>query len=286
MPEADSVRIRRFTQDDIAFGMQLKTLAGWNQLPEDWERFIAWEPGGCFLASYGDEPAGTAICISYEDRFGWIGMVLVHPDMRRRGIGRALLMACVEYLETVGVAAVKLDATPMGKQLYDTIGFHDEYILERHTVIAEPQEGSNHIIRATPEQMPGICELDLAAFGADRSRVLHSLQDSPQTIGFVAMQGATPSGYVFVRPGTHAHYVGPWVACDPDTAEALLRRVMNQYAGQALCVDISLANTHTSTMVARHGLEKQRHLIRMYRGTNTHPGDTGLVYGVAGPEIG
>ena len=40
MPEADSVRIRRFTQDDVAFGMQLKTLAGWNQLPEDWERSL------------------------------------------------------------------------------------------------------------------------------------------------------------------------------------------------------------------------------------------------------
>ena len=42
MPEAASVRIRRFTQDDVAFGMQLKTLAGWNQLPEDWERFKSY----------------------------------------------------------------------------------------------------------------------------------------------------------------------------------------------------------------------------------------------------
>ena len=40
---ASSVTIRTFTREDIPFGMELKNLAGWNQLPDDWERFVAWE---------------------------------------------------------------------------------------------------------------------------------------------------------------------------------------------------------------------------------------------------
>jgi hypothetical protein len=42
------------------------------------------------------------------------------------------------YLEQKGVAAVKLDATPTGKQLYQTIGFADEYSLERRQGMGEP----------------------------------------------------------------------------------------------------------------------------------------------------
>ncbi len=286
MQPDSGLHIRRFTTEDIDFGMQMKTLAGWNQLPEDWERFLAWEPEGCFVATWDGRPAGTAIAIAYDHRFGWVGMVLVDPEQRRKGIGRALLMACIEYLEARGVAAVKLDATPMGKQLYDTIGFHDEYLLERHVAVAKPQNGADNVVRLSPEHLPGVLKLDLAAFGADRSRVLQALQEAPAVDGFVALQGLTPAGFAFVRPGSNAGYMGPWVACDPDTAEALLHRALNQCAGQQLYVDISLANPHTATMVARCGFTKQRHLIRMYRGVNSYPGETGVVYGVAGPEIG
>ena len=125
------VEICTMQAEQIPFGMSLKEAAGWNQLPLDWERFQEFEPNGCFVARCDGELAGTATSIAYEKLFGWVGMVLVHENMRRRGLGRALLMAGIEYLEEQGVAAVKLDATPMGKQLYDTIGFVDEYLVER-----------------------------------------------------------------------------------------------------------------------------------------------------------
>ena len=286
MQPQNDLRIRRFTTEDIDFGMHMKTLAGWNQLPEDWERFLAWEPEGCFVATWDGRPAGTAIAIGYDDRFGWVGMVLVDPEQRRKGIGRALLMACIEYLEARGVAAVKLDATPMGKQLYDTIGFHDEYLLERHTVLAKPQTVAGSVVSLSPERLSAVLELDFAAFGADRSRVLRALHLATGVDGFVALEGTALAGFAFVRPGTNARYLGPWVACGPEAAEALLHSALNRCAGQPLYVDISLANPHTATMVAVCGFSKQRHLIRMYRGVNSYPGDTGLVYGVAGPEIG
>ena len=58
-----------------------------------------------------------------------IGMVLVPPEKRRMGIGTALLMHGIEYLEAKGVAAVKLDATPLGRPLYEKLGFVVEYDL-------------------------------------------------------------------------------------------------------------------------------------------------------------
>lgn len=286
MSQASKIAMRRLTTADIEFGMELKNLAGWNQLPVDWERFIEWEPDGCFLATWDGQRAGTATTINYEGRFGWVGMVLVHPDMRRKGIGTALLMRCIEYLESAGVDAMKLDATPAGKQLYDTLGFVDEYTVERHSATATahgPQEG---VAPMTEDHVSAVREVDLAAFGADRSRVFDRLQREDRTSAFVALEGSQVTGYVFVRPGMNADYIGPWVARDADSAERLLRQALSAVSGKTVFVDISLAHDRAAPSVAKHGFERQRTFTRMFRGCNTCPGRTELVYGVAGVEIG
>src|ERR1700753_4315332 len=74
---------------------------------------------------------GTAATLPYEDKFAWIGMVLVDPDYRNRGIGTTLLHRAVEYLDGAGIETLKLDATTAGKPLYEKIGFVTEYEIDR-----------------------------------------------------------------------------------------------------------------------------------------------------------
>ncbi|MBP8952668.1 MAG: GNAT family N-acetyltransferase [Armatimonadetes bacterium] len=283
---ASSVTIRTFTREDIPFGMELKNLAGWNQLPDDWERFVAWEPEGCFVAQHEGTDAGTAITINYDNRFGWVGMVLVHPDMRRKGIGTALLDACIDYLEGCGVDAVKLDATPMGKQLYDTIGFKDEYLIERQQATAPDCRVPDCIAPLTEAHLDAVLAMDFRAFGADRGRVIRALLADPGAPAFVCLDGGEVAGYTLGRRGMHADSIGPWCATGPDAALALLQAALAARAGKPVFMDISLANSHVLQMVSEFGFEKQRHLIRQFRGRNTSPGETGLVYAIAGPEIG
>lgn len=286
MPLAPGASIRNFTHADIDVGMELKNLAGWNQLRADWERFLEWEPAGCFLAEFEGQPVGTAITISYQDLFGWVGMVLVHPEIRRKGIGTGLLMACIDYLEGTGVAAVKLDATPMGKQLYDTIGFVDEYIIERHQAIAVPMGWQDGVCELREEHLPSVLAMDREAFGADRSRVLRRLHGEEEVNGFVIEGGDGVEGFIFCRPGMNAAYIGPWVATSAEVAEKLLLQVLAARMEEPLFIDISLANEDAAGIIAAHGFKQQRHLIRQYRGRNVSPGNTRLVFGVAGPEIG
>src|SRR6185436_14043087 len=113
------LRLRLLTRDDLPFADSVRALAGWNQTIADWERFLTAEPDGCFLAEWNGVPAGTATTMVYGLALAWIGMVLVHPDHRRRGIGRALLVRCIEHLRGRGVRGIKLDATPAGKEVYD-----------------------------------------------------------------------------------------------------------------------------------------------------------------------
>lgn len=283
--EANSqLSVRTMTVADVAFGMQLKDLEGWNQLRDDWERFLAWEPEGCFLAEYDGRPCGTTTTISYGDRFGWIGMVAVHREFRRRGIGRSLLNAALQYLDG-RVNCVKLDATPMGRPLYQTLGFVDEYPLERWEGVAaaRPTDGARPL---SAELLDATCVLDEGIFGADRSRVLRRYYADEAVGKWVALKDGELRGYVMIRPGASAWYAGPFVASDPLWAERLLRAALNHVAGDPVYVDLVGVNPHVARILGEHGFRKTRELTRMYRGDNRYPGKPRCVYCPAGPEIG
>jgi len=283
------IHIRVLTEADVPFGMQLRELAGWNQLEADWRRFLAMQPDGCFVAEVDGTPAGTATTTQYGHRFGWVGMVLVLPEKRRRGVGTALLRHCIEYLEDRGVACVKLDATPLGKKLYDTLGFVDEYHIERKQVDAAPTATSDQagVSAMEPEDIDLLSQYDAPIFGAARTQHLSLLFDQMPDGCFVhrGCDGGI-DGYLFTRPGANAYQIGPWAADDGAVGEALLGRALGRLRGCPVFLDVPMTHPGPSDIVARPGFETQRPLIRMYRGENVAPGEVARAYAFCGPETG
>ena len=110
--------------------MRLKEAAGWNQTEADWRRLVKLEPDGCFAAIENDQLVGTTTTTTYEDDLAWIGMVLVDPQHRRRGIATRLIETALAYLDGK-VAVVKLDATAEGEPVYEKFGFKTESLVER-----------------------------------------------------------------------------------------------------------------------------------------------------------
>jgi hypothetical protein len=273
------------TRRDIPFGMRLKEIAGWNQTENDWKRLIDLEPEGCFIAQIDGTDVGTATSISYDDRFGWVAMVLVDPDFRRRGVGTTLLNACIEYLEN-NVAAVKLDATPMGKKLYDTIGFEDEYQMERWMGKCVAADRPPSLVPITDDLVEAVCAFDEPVFGADRSKVIRRLTKEDETTSFCVMEGDDVGGYGVIRPGSNAFQLGPVVARDAHIADDLFTGLLTASPGDPVICDILLPNSDGLPLLRERGFEKQRYLIRMYRGENRWPGTPSLVYAATGPEKG
>jgi GNAT superfamily N-acetyltransferase len=171
-----SLRLRTLTLTDLGFADSLRAIAGWNQTLPDWERFLATERDGCFLAECNGVPAGTATTTIYGPELGWIGMVLVHPDFRRRGIGSALLQHSISYLRGCGVRCIKLDATPAGKMVYDRLGFRIEWTLNRW--VGRPATEKPPLPAPRPWQAADaalVDSLDANAFGVSRRALLTRL---------------------------------------------------------------------------------------------------------------
>jgi len=172
-------------------GVRLKEIAGWNQTAADWKRFLEASPQGCFVAEHDGRLCGTATTISFENRLAWIGMVLVDPEYRGQGIGTKLLARAIEYLNDLKIAAIKLDATPQGKPLYENYNSWPNTRLSDGRCGDLPprrrkRSGLDSREPLSQEFLESIFEADKESFGADRSSLLKSLhRDAPEfTAGF------------------------------------------------------------------------------------------------------
>jgi ribosomal protein S18 acetylase RimI-like enzyme len=283
-PQVDNpVHFRVMERHDIPAGMRLKEIAGWNQTREDWFRFLRASPEGCFVAETCDDVVGSAASIVYEGRFAWIGMILVDPKFRGRGIGTTLLVKTLDHLNAKHVPCAKLDATPQGKPLYQKLGFETEYEIERWMLARHGETPS------VPPRLPSInevLEFDRRVFGADRSSLLVSFAEQAPQFVLIERRDSSVDGYCFGRKGSTADQLGPWVARDPTSARKLLGDFLNRSSRELVFVDLVKANRWAESLLAERGFRFSRALTRMYKGQNLNPGQPGLLCAIAGPEFG
>jgi hypothetical protein len=233
---------------------------------------------------------GTATTIVFENRFAWIGMVLVDPAYRGRGIGTALLGKAIAYLDEAHVPCVKLDATPAGKAIYERLTFVSEFEIERW-ILRRPADRCAKQNAAATETMPEslferLLRADREAFGADRGALLQSLhQAGPQFTDGLWNAGGI-EGYAFGRQGSFADHLGPWIARDEPTARHLLENFLAQSSRETIIADCPLVNGFARNALQDNGFTFSRPLTRMFRGRNEFPGRPELVCGIMGPEFG
>jgi GNAT superfamily N-acetyltransferase len=278
------MNLRTMTNADIPAGMRLKDLAGWNQTPADWLCFLESSPQGCFVAEVGGMVVGTAATIVYEGRFAWIGMVLVDPEYRGRGIGTRLLEKTIEHLDGIGIGTMKLDATPAGRPIYQRLGFVDEYEIERWLLKrAVPQASSASGPHSVSD---AVLQLDHEIFGADRVHLLRSLVAENPDFALAAGRDGEIAGYAFGRRGTLADHLGPWMAHEEKNATELLDEFLRRSRREIVFVDALKDRRFVSELLAARGFTVSRPLTRMVRGPNLYPGRPDLLCAILGPEFG
>jgi ribosomal protein S18 acetylase RimI-like enzyme len=284
-----SLDLRLMTTDDLLFADHLRALEGWNQRLEDWRRYLMTEPNGCFVAVWNGVPAGTVIATIYGQELGWIGMLLVHPDFRRRGIGTELLKVCIKYLRGRNVRCIKLDATPAGKAVYDALGFKDEWTLSRWEGIYAPPPHLTPDLWIRKWQKTDIAmvdRIDAEAFGISRNRVLQALAHESLSALVLESKPGRILGYGLLREGSRAMQIGPVVAASSHSGIHLIEALLLDSRGQRIFWDIPDRNTATIAWVKHQSFTVQRSLTRMYLGENSMPSDPQKYFALAGPELG
>ena len=265
---------------------ELRQIAGWNQTFDDWRRFLALSPGGCFVAEIDGAVVGTVTTVSYEREVGWIGMLLVRPDTRGHGIGKALLLRAIEHLQNENVPCIKLDATPKGEPLYRGIGFQPEWTLTRFVLNGTPVEPGDCIGRDVREtDLPEVIALDAEAFGVMRAELIRRLCASARRALVMDKDGLL-AGFGLLRAGAVADYLGPVVAKSTSDAMTLVAALISAVGGRPIYWDVPEPIEAAVELARKFGFEVQRPLLRMFLGETNLSGDVTKYYGLVDPALG
>jgi GNAT superfamily N-acetyltransferase len=287
------IDVRRMRISDIAAGMRLKTLAGWNQVEADWRLFLALNPDGCFVAAHDGTVVGTVTTATYGAALSWIGMLLVDPAYRRRGIGTLLMRTAIA--STGDCPAIGLDATPAGRRLYERLGFRGQYGLRRMTIdrfppltVQPPDVRSCSPI--TGSSIDPVAALERSVLGADRSPLLRALRDRTPGMAWQIVHQRQARGFCLGRAGTHLIQIGPLIAETSGEAIALCTAAMGGMAGQAVALDVPEIREDFLRWLCALGFGEQRPFTRMVLARSAAAsggfGPPAQQYAIVGPEFG
>lgn len=263
---------------DVASAMALSIEAGWNQTEEDWRHFIAHgrvhglrDGQGRLVASAAELP--------FDGPFGFVSMVLVTQDHRRRGLATALVDRCVSGLREGGRTPV-LDATAAGAEVYSKQGFLPQFTFDRWEGMAG--NGSDGEAAAPPDAggPERIAALDAEVAGARRDALLRDFLARAETRAV-----ATGDGCGLVRRGRRAWQAGPVLAGSEAAALDVIRRLVGTVGG-ALFIDVLSIWKGIGAWLAAQGFSVQRSFTRMAHGRAQPFGDPRRLFAVAGPEFG
>ena len=273
-----NIDIRLLTGGDVDAALALSASCGWNQRAEEWHMMLQIAPSGTFTASTPDGIVGTAIGIDYGN-FGWIAMMLVNPAWRGRGLGARLLEAAMGAVPPE--LPVRLDATPLGRPLYERYGFVLESSLTRHVRPADagPAPAHDGDVRPLIEaDLATVMRLDDRISGAHRHDPLRwAFGDAPRYAWIGTNAGASAGlpteggshagtrGYCLGRGGRLFDHIGPIVADATECATALAGAAIAGNGGRALVIDAHDGQDAFTAWLRNAQFEPQRPLYRMCR---------------------
>lgn len=280
--------IATLTPGDLPGALALVRECGWNQVEADWMLFL--REGAAFkVATPAGEIAATCAILPCEP-FGWISMVLVGTAHRRQGLATELLQLGMARLRERGLVPV-LDATPAGREVYRQLGFRDGWPITRWrrtagpSPVVEPLSATVTVTPLTDAEGADIAAMDAEVFGADRTPLLRALAARSQGFACVARRNDRLAGYLLGRDGRLATQIGPLVADDEDTAQALFVHALARIDGPVL-LDVLDRHAAFARLLPAAGFAIERGYTRMALGRDSGFGDAQRMVAIAGPELG
>src|ERR1700694_1295497 len=117
------IRLMRGSVSELTKVDQLLTLAfGSPSRRNELELYTKVQPDGWFVIEEDDRIVAVGGCIVYGS-FSWMGLVGTHPAVRGRGHATRLSEHLVKWSYAKGCRTVALDASKLGRPIYERLGF-------------------------------------------------------------------------------------------------------------------------------------------------------------------
>lgn len=292
-PVLRALPIRRLTPDDLTACLDLSEDRDWRREEHKWRLLLTAGQG--YGTDAPDRPGaliGAYVLTDYAGEFACVGMLLVAERYERRGIGRRLMR---HALEQSGKAAVFLQATDNGRPLYEQLGFTAVGTTTMLTGTFTPPPGEpgpdadadadvavavapRTVRPAAAGDLRAVLALDAEVFGTDRTELLARLPAFADR--FVVAENAAGglTGFGARWPNATMDVLGPLVAEDLGTAQALISDLARDpvrpaQPAQPVRFDVDTRHPELERWLRAHGLSGDYRCTVMVHTAPDVPGD-------------
>jgi GNAT superfamily N-acetyltransferase len=269
--------------DEISIAVNWAAAEGWNPGLADDACFAAPDPQGFFIGELDGEPAATVSCVNYGASFAFLGFYIVRADLRGRGFGLRIWNAAIAH---AGPRVIGLDGVVTQQQNYRKSGFELAYANIRYGgIVTPPDAPPAGVIALTEVPLATVEAYDATVFPAPRPAFLRAWIGAPGHVGRALVRDGRLAGWGVIRPCRKGCKIGPLVADNRATAEAVLSALLAGVGGGEIFLDVPSVNRDAVALAQDLGLAPVFETARMYTGA-IPPLRLERIFGVTTFELG
>jgi GNAT superfamily N-acetyltransferase len=278
----NDLRIRPMRPDEILAAVDWAAAEGWNPGLADAACFGAVDPDGFLIGELDGEAAATISCVNYDASFAFLGFYMVRADLRGRGLGLQIWKAAIAH---AGARVIGLDGVVAQQANYRKSGFELAYPNVRYGGIVTAGAPNAGVVALHDVPLAMVEADDATVFPAPRPAFLRAWISASGHIGRALMRDGRLAAWGVIRPCRRGWKVGPLIADDRASAEAVLSTLIADIGGGEIFLDIPSVNHDAVALAQGLGLAPVFETARMYTG-RVPPLRLERVFGVTTFELG
>nr|WP_223274967.1 GNAT family N-acetyltransferase [Tateyamaria sp. syn59] len=248
---------------------------------DDAEAFYAADPQGFFVAvDQNAEPIASISVVNHTPDFAFLGLYIVRPDFRGRGIGLGLWAHALRHARS---RTIGLDGVEAQQDNYRASGFTYAGGTTRFTgqISGQPQPV---IETFDPADITALVQMEAAASGVSKPEYLHPwLTGTSNRTTFVMRDQGAVVGFCTIRACQTGAKIGPLVAENAAVARKLVVHASAGFAGP-ISMDVPDTSIELQELCRTLGWQPSFKTARMYRGGFDAPKHT--CFAVSSLELG
>ncbi len=255
------LKIRKMSREEAKFAVEMAAAEGWNPGIHDGELFYDTDPDGFFIAEVAGKTVGCASAVAYDDSFGFLGLYVVEPEFREKGVGAKLTEKCLEYM---GNRNIGLDGVVENEKKYQKVMKFRSFYSNLRFEGKGGGEFPDGLVEISAVPFEKLLEYDRQMFPASRPGFLKRWIKQPDSYSFAALEAGKLKGYGVIRKCREGYKIGPLFADNQAIAEKIFLGLKASVPGEAIYLDVPEPNKKAVQIADKYRMNVMFKTIRMY----------------------
>ncbi|HEF1902107.1 MULTISPECIES: GNAT family N-acetyltransferase [Bacillus] len=281
------IRLECLREEQIGDIVSLSSYIGWDYNREEVETIFN---SGIVYGVWNErkELIASAAIILYGEALASIGMVIVHPDYKGRGIGKMITDSCIKSV--LAHTPIMLIATDEGKPLYEKLGFREvsyvsKYICNSYNANNYCIENEDYMMNYEECDLEKIIKIDENAFGTNRKVFLKKRIMQSEQCNVVKDKEQNVLGYGLSIQTLENKIIGPVVAKNNAMAMRIVHDLARGHNGK-LRMDVPEGKNDFMKELEIAGFKKVNTPPIMMKNSNRLLKRNGELYSIAAQIFG